>query len=127
MSLSFQRGSRADAEWRERLQQKLQKLEQLPPGSDSWSPHRPKMEILAAARQISEDAGRCGRFVSIIAATSEGGIQLKWQDLQKELSLLIYPDQTVEYLFVRRDREERQSGQLPDVHRAGDFVSDRLK
>lgn len=113
--------------WRERLQQQLQKLEQLPPGSDSWSPHRPKAEILTAARQISEDVGRCGQFVSIIAATSEGGIQLKWQDLEKELSLLIYPDQTVEYLIVRRDREESQSGQIQDVHRAADFVSDHLK
>src|SRR5712692_4135554 len=101
MSGSFLGRGKSGDRWSAHFQDELEKLARLPPGSDTWSPHRPKPDVLDTARQIGEDAGRCGRFVSIVSATSEGGIQLKWQDPVKELSLLVYPDQTVEYLLVR--------------------------
>src|SRR5713101_1484293 len=79
MSLSLLRRGGNGNKWRERFHQQLEDLKKLPPGSDSWSPHCPLSDVLTAAREIGEDVGRRGLFVSIVAATSDGGIQLKWK------------------------------------------------
>jgi hypothetical protein len=127
MSLSLLRRAGNGNKWRDRFHQQLEDLKKLPPGSDSWSPHCPLSDVLTAAREIGEDVGRRGLFVSIVAATSDGGIQLKWQDPHRELSLLIYPNRSVEYLFFHRETNKRESGELLNVTQAGDLVSSFLK
>jgi hypothetical protein len=46
-----------------------------------------------------------------IAATSEGGVQVKWVTTRCEFSLFVYPDQSIEY-FWRKGGESR-SGDAP--------------
>jgi hypothetical protein len=46
-----------------------------------------------------------------IAATSEGGVQVKWVTIRCEFSLFVYPDQSIEY-FWRNGRDSR-SGDAP--------------
>jgi hypothetical protein len=46
----------------------------------------------------------------LIAATSEGGVQLKWITGGGELSLFVYPGQSIEYLFVRPSQSKAKSG-----------------
>src|SRR5437764_872630 len=82
------------------FREQLVRLAKLERGSDNWSPHRPSATALKTAQRIGEDTGRDHLFVSVVAATSEGGIQLKWQGAHRQFSLVLYPDQTMEYLFL---------------------------
>src|SRR5271166_3337613 len=98
--------------WRETLDDKFADLKKLPAGSDSWTAHRPAHHVVETARLAAE------KFVAsaprplpdpFVAASSEGGLQLKWVIKGGEYSLFIYPDESIEFLFVR-DHQEPVSG-----------------
>jgi hypothetical protein len=127
MAASFLRPERGDEDWSVRFREQLNKLAQLPTGTDGWRPHQPSPDVLATAQKIGEDAGHRGLFVSVVTATSEGGVQLKWQDRHREFSFLVYRDRTVEYLFVYRERNIRRSGELRNARQAGQLLAEFLK
>ena len=98
--------------WLEILDDKFADLQKLPDGVDSWTAHRPAHHVVETARLAAE------KFVAIapkplpnpfVAASSEGGLQLKWVVEGEEYSLFIYPDQSIEFLFIR-DHQEPVSG-----------------
>ena len=121
--ISFLRRGGDSGDWRSHFEKQLKRLEDLPAGQDSWSPHRPSRELLEAATRIADDASRHGAYVALVTATSEGGIQLKWQNAINEFSILLYPNQTVEYFYQTADRTRRESGDLNNIQEAGEFVS----
>ncbi len=102
------------------IEEKLASLQaNLPSGSDSWTAHRPANDVVKTAKEVAE------RFVTsvrnplpnpLIAATSEGGIQLKWSSGGREFSLFVYPDQSIEYLFVGADPSKVKSGGVKTLH-----------
>lgn len=105
--------------WRQSLDEELVKLAKLPEGSDSWTAHRPSPAVIKQAKDVAD------RFLShvadtqvshqIIAATSEGGLQIKWCKPQRELSFFVYPspEEHIEFLFIRRDEHRaKKSGEL---------------
>lgn len=99
-----------DDGWRRNLEQKLESLKALPSGSDSWTPHRPSDEMIALARTVIAKIGR-DLPSPIVAAASNGTIQLKWRKTDLEISFFIYPDNTLEYLY-RSNYSGRKSGDL---------------
>jgi hypothetical protein len=109
-----------DERWRIFIEEKLAHLQAtLPAGSDSWTAHRPANDVVKTAKEVAE------RFVTSvhnplpnpsIAATSEGGIQLKWSTDGREFSLFVYPDRSIEYLYVGADPSKSKSGGVKTVH-----------
>lgn len=104
----------------------LAKLDQLPTDHGNWGPRRPSPSVIGVASRVLDDVKR-GKlpFSSVmIAATSEGGIQVKWQDQRREFSLFIYPDSALEYFF--KDVEgHSNSGSLSGMHQVNEYA-DRL-
>jgi len=102
------RRSADDWGWREFVDNQLANLQRLPDNSDGWTAHRPANYVVQTARQAAEQLiTSSGEDLPnpFIAATSEGGLQLKWSTKDRELSLFIYPDQSIEFLFVHSQRE----------------------
>jgi hypothetical protein len=104
-----------DGRWRAFITERLASLQiNLPSGSDSWTAHGPANDVVKVATEAAE------KFVTsvpsllpnpFIAATSEGGVQVKWVTIRCEFSLFVYPDQSIEY-FWRNGRDSR-SGDAP--------------
>lgn len=114
--MSFFKRTVKDREaWRSSLEQQLKKLQKLPDGSDSWGPHRPPASVISTAEKVAGNITVENVPLPIVAATSEGGIQVKISRSEREFSFFVYPDQSVEFLFVPNgDSSERRSGELKD-------------
>jgi glycosyltransferase involved in cell wall biosynthesis len=110
----LQRGNEASA--LKLIAEKLAELQSLPEGSDSWTAHRPANYVVKTAQQAAEQLiGSARRELPNpqVAATAEGGLQLKWSFSDRELSLFVYPDQSIEFLFVEQgDNHLPQSGSV---------------
>jgi hypothetical protein len=112
-----------DEGWRGRFEHELRRLATLPEGSDSWTAHKPSDSVIWRAKNVADrfwrEVARDHISEQIVAATSEGGLQIKWSRPGRELSVFVYPDpnQSVEFLFVRRDQPMKKSGDLePDQY-----------
>ncbi len=66
--------------------------------------------MIALARTVIAKIGR-DLPSPIVAAASNGTIQLKWRKTDLEISFFIYPDNTLEYLY-RSNYSGRKSGDL---------------
>jgi hypothetical protein len=108
--------------WRGYFNEHLEKLKDLPPGADSWSPHRPPADVLETAYRIAQMITRQEMPLPIIAAGSDGSVQVKWRNAKRELSFFIEPDRdhTVEYLLIEPDNI--REGELPDLSKVPEFV-----
>jgi hypothetical protein len=99
--------------WREYFNRQVERFQTFDEGSDSWSPHRPKPYVVEAAKEVAERSVKVmtGSVPQLImAATSDGAIQLKWSKPERELSFVVSPDYTIDYLFITRDRASRVGG-----------------
>jgi hypothetical protein len=110
------------------IEEKLAKLQSLPEGSDSWTAHRPANYVVKTAQQAAAQLiASAHRELPNpqVAATSEGGLQLKWSFADRELSLFVYPDQSIEFLFVQKDDGHTESGsvRISEVVRLGALLS----
>ena len=90
---------RGASSWREYFLSELDKLELLPDGTDSFSPHRPSSEVLNFARQIASSLECDDLLLPVLAAGSDGSLQIKWQKDSRELSFFISSD-GVEFVRV---------------------------
>jgi len=95
---------RGAASWREYFLSELDKLERLPEGTDSFTPHRPRPEVLNFARQIADSLTRDDLLLPLLAAGSDGSLQIKWQKDSRELSFFISSD-GAEFARVSSDGE----------------------
>jgi hypothetical protein len=96
--------------WQRELESALSKLRELPEGSDSWGPHCPSEQMIEAARIIIGNITK-DLPCPIVAAGSDGTIQMKWRKSDFEISFFVYPDGTLEYLS-RSNYSGRRSGDL---------------
>lgn len=110
---SLLRGRGGDAAWRAHFHTEVARLRrELPPGADSWEPHRPKDEVVNIAEKIVGDIRRDDLPRPFVVPGSEGSLQIKWRTSpSKELSLFISPA-SVEFLQVDADR--MSEGDLKD-------------
>ncbi len=111
MPISRIKGS--DERWRIAFDQELAKLDNLPRDNGNFGPKRPESNVVGIASRIPKDV-RPGTFSSdvvMLTATSEGAIQVKWHDPNREFSIFIYPDSTLEYL-IKDTHGRHQSGTL---------------
>jgi hypothetical protein len=122
MSVAFRR-RRGSEGWRPGFSQELAKLDRLSGDSGTWGPKRPEPTVVGIASRIPEDVkpGKLPFSAVMITATSEGGIQIKWQDPRREFSIFIYPDSSLEYLF-KDAQGHYQSGSLGDTHQVNECV-----
>jgi|SRR5580658_3482161 hypothetical protein len=106
---------RAGESWREYFDHQIERFQSFQEGSDSWGPHRPVPYVIDAAKEIAERSAKVmngGVFSLIMASTSDGGIQLKWSRPERELSFVVSPDHTIDYLFITQDRTWREDGSV---------------
>ena len=108
--------------WRSSFEQQLKKLQELPDGSDSWTPHKPSAGVINTAEKIATNITVENVPIPIVAATSEGGIQVKITRSEREFSYFVYPDQSVEFLFANGDPSGRRSGELKDFRKINALV-----
>ena len=107
--------------WREHLLSELDKLEQLPAGTDNFSPHRPRSEVLNFARQIADSLKREDLLLPLLAAGSDGSLQIKWQKDSRELSFFISPAGAE---FVRVSSSgEIEEGPLREPAQANELIA----
>jgi predicted ATPase len=83
--------------WREYFDQQVERFQAFDEGSN-----RPPTYVVDRAKEVAERsvkvmAGAVPQL--IVAATSEGGIQLKWSRSERELSFVVSSDYTMDYLF----------------------------
>jgi hypothetical protein len=95
------------------LKKRIQELERLSAGWDSYSAKAINHEVIEAAIsllvQISTDLGQQLAEDVFIAPCSDGGIQLEWELNSKELIVKIVPDGTqLFFLFTSPSGEERE-------------------
>jgi hypothetical protein len=108
--------------WRGNFSRSLSQLNKFG-GSGNFGPNQPTQEVIEIAARIPEDVKKgILPFDSVLVmATSEGGVQIKWQDLHREFSIFIYPDRTLEYLL--RDAEgESTSGPLRSIDEVNEVI-----
>lgn len=110
-------GTRDGEGWRSSLGQKLENLRALPEGSDKWSAHRPTDRTLKTASFIVAHISREDMPVPLVAAGSDGTIQMKWhRTSDRELSFFVEADTAIEFLLVRNgqvyDGEIQEMGQV---------------
>ena len=119
----FKRTVKNREAWRSSLEQQLKTLQKLPDGSDNWSPHRPPASVISTAEKVASNITAENVPLPIVAATSEGGIQVKISKSEREFSYFVYPDQSVEFLFVPNgDPSGRRSGELKDFREINTLV-----
>lgn len=124
-SLSWLRRGAADG-WREQFRQELAKLDSAPGNNGNWGPKRPEPSVIGVASRILDDVryGKLPFRAVMVIATSEGGVQIKWHDPDREFSIFIYPDQTLEFLY-RNSEGQYQSGALRGTYQVNEYA-DRL-
>lgn len=103
--------------WRRYFDHKLEGLWALPEGSDNWSAHKPSARTMKAAQVVAANISRDDMPVPLIAAGSDGTIQMKWRRAsERELSFFVEADAAIEYLLVRNgkvyDGEIEELGQI---------------
>lgn len=109
--------------WRDQFGQELAKLDALSSESGNFGPNRPQADIIGIAARVPEDVKRGSLPFDkvIVMGTSEGGVQIKWQDWHREFSVFIYPDRTLEYLL--KDAEGKfTSGPLRSVYQVNEVM-----
>jgi hypothetical protein len=99
----------------------LDKLEQLPEGTDSFTPHRPRSEVLKFARQIADSLKREDLLLPLVAAGSDGSLQIKWQKNARELSFFISSN-GVEFVRISSSGEIEE-GPLREPAQANELVA----
>jgi len=116
-------GRKSAAEgWRNNFSRSLSELNNFD-GNGNFGPNHPTPEVIEIAATIPEHIkeGRLPFDSVLVMATSEGGVQIKWQDLHREFSIFIYPDRTLEYLL--RDAEgESTSGPLHFIDQVNEVI-----
>lgn len=110
--------------WRQYFPTELDKLGRLPEGTDSFSPHRPHSEVLNVARQIADSLERDDLLLPLVAAGSDGSLQIKWQKDSRELSFFISSD-GVEFVRVSAVGEIEE-GPLGEPAQANELVARML-
>jgi hypothetical protein len=107
--------------WRIESLTTLMKLKGLPEETDSFSPHQPSPEMFERARAVLNKINR-DLPQPMIAAASDGTIQIKWQKPGLETSFFVYSDGTLEFLTLRHQKREAGDLRLDDVdQRLADF------
>jgi hypothetical protein len=106
--------------WRAEFLHALMELTELPDDSDNWKPHRPSSEMIMLAHKLADSIHK-DVPLPMIAAGTDGTIQIKWQKPDLEASIFVYRDGTLEYLSL--SSQDRKSGdfQLSEIN---DLLSD---
>ncbi len=111
-----------NAKWSGDLDRALARLRALPDGTDSWSAHRPSDDMIETVRAIFKKINKDVPF-PIIAAGTNGTIQIKWQKPDVETSFFIYPDGTLEYLRKSKRAGRSSAGNL-SLSQVNDLLAD---
>jgi hypothetical protein len=108
--------------WRAHLFEALSELNQLPSGQDSWEPHRPLHDTFQKAHALAETIQRHDLPLPLVAAGSDGSIQIKWRRERRELSFFINPDAPTQYLFVKNS-DPFVEGEVSQLSQINKFVN----
>ena len=83
-------------QWREILSNELRKLRELPPGTDSWSPHQPTGRALESAYMLLKAIRFDNLPIAMVSASPDGVICIEWRMPNQVVSLYLFSDGMVE-------------------------------
>jgi hypothetical protein len=106
--------------WRVDFERALAVLKELPVGADSWTAHQPSSAMIAIALEIAANITKDLPH-PLVAAGTDGTIQIKWQKSDLETSIFIYPDCTLEYLL--RNFQGNRAGDL-SISQVNDLLAE---
>lgn len=111
--------------WRTRLNTELTKLQLLPENADNFSARRPSVDLVARAAAIVASISRDDMPMPVVAAGSDGSIQVKWRrGAHRELSFFFNPDKTAEFVLIKN--EEVKDGELKQPNQANEIANQLL-
>ncbi len=100
--------------WLKDSQNELHKLRELPEDWDSYGSPRIKDKAVKTTADLLTDTAKNGMSKPYIFPVSGGGLQLEWQQSNKELEIEILPNGKIEYLKVS-ERGEMEEGEILEL------------
>jgi hypothetical protein len=100
--------------WRRKFREQVSNLKDLPGDLGNFGPRNPDPSVRDCVMLIAKNISREDLPAPIVAATSGGGVQVKWTSRSGELSFFVYSDHRAEYLVKKRESAEPESGEIFD-------------
>lgn len=100
--------------WLKDAQDELHKLKELPENWDSYGSSRIKDKAVKTTANLLVDTAKFGMPKPYIFPVSGGGLQLEWQQGNKELEIEILPNGKIEYLKVN-ENGEMEEGEILEL------------
>jgi hypothetical protein len=110
----FSGGGGGGETWRRKFREQVSNLKDLPTDLGNFGPHKPEPSVRDRVMLIANNIKREDLPSPIVAATSGGGVQVKWISGKGELSFFVYSDESAEYLVKTRGQTEPRSGEIHD-------------
>lgn len=110
----FSGGGGGGETWRRKFREQVSNLKDVPSDLGSFGPNRPEPNVRGRLMLIIDNIRREDLPSPIVAATSGGGVQVKWTSAKGELSFFVYSDESAEYLVKTREQAEPSSGEIRD-------------
>jgi hypothetical protein len=95
--------------WLEDSQDELHKLKELPENWDSYGSPRIKDVSVKTTADLLINLAKLGMPKPYLFPVSGGGLQLEWQQSNRELEIEVLPDGRIEYLKVYEDGKMTES------------------
>lgn len=111
--------------WRATFDEQLKHSLQLPPDADEWSPKRPSEGTLQVTRSLIDQIWRTELPPPLVTIAADGSVHVKWQKGRRQFSVMIMPDEVVEYCFVENGRVVPEEGSLAaqEFSRVNEFLA----
>ena len=110
----FSDGGGGGETWRNKFREQVSNLKDLPSDLGSFGPRKPEPSVRDRVMLIANNIKREDLPTPVVAATSGGGVQVKWTSGKGELSFFVYSDHSAEYLVRTGERAEPRSGEIRD-------------
>jgi hypothetical protein len=110
--------------WRATFDEQLKNSLQLLPITDEWSPQRPSENTLKITRLLVDEIWRTELPPPSVTVAADGSIHIKWRKGSRQFSVMVMPDQIVEYCFVENGQLVPEDGSLAvdQFNRVNEFL-----
>jgi hypothetical protein len=111
--------------WRATFDEQLNHSLQLPLNADEWSPQRPSEGTLRVTRSLVDQIWRTELPPPAVTIAADGSVHVKWQKGHRQFSIMVMPDEVVEYCFVENGRVVPEEGSLAaqEFSRVNEFLA----
>jgi hypothetical protein len=111
--------------WRADFDQQLRRASSLPENADEWSPKRPSPNVVKVVDSLIGEIRRTELPPPLLTVAADGSVHVKWRKGSRQFSVMVLPDETVEYCFVEAGRVIPEEGTLAphEFSRVNEFLA----